>query len=85
MDIGQYFTATDLFGIIPEIILTVTALSVLTLEMVHIFHSRIILIVASLGLLYKKKNGVFSLVWLLFLAIKRETSKKNYGVKNDVI
>ena len=51
MDIGQYFTATDLFGIIPEIILTVTALSVLTLEMVHIFHSRIILIVASLGLL----------------------------------
>ena len=51
MDIGQFFTVTDLFGIIPEIILTVTALSVLTLEMVHIFHSRIILIVASLGLL----------------------------------
>ena len=51
MDISQFFTVTDLFGIAPEIILTVTALSVLTLEMVHIFHPRIILIVASLGLL----------------------------------
>ena len=51
MDIGQFFTVTDLFGIAPEIILTVTALSVLTLEMVHIFHPRIILIVSSLGLL----------------------------------
>ena len=51
MDISQFFTATDLFGIVPEIILTVTALSVLALEMAHIFHPRIILIVAALGLL----------------------------------
>ncbi|HIF28614.1 MAG TPA: hypothetical protein EYQ40_08835 [Candidatus Marinimicrobia bacterium] len=51
MDISQFFTATDLFGIVPEIILTVTALSVLTLEMAHIFQPRIILIVAALGLL----------------------------------
>ncbi|SVB72472.1 uncharacterized protein METZ01_LOCUS225326, partial [marine metagenome] len=29
MDIGQFFTAADLLGISPEIILTVTAFSVL--------------------------------------------------------
>ncbi len=51
MDISQYFTATDLFGIVPEIILTVTALFVLTLEMANIFRPRIIFIVAALGLL----------------------------------
>ena len=51
MDIGQFFVVTDLFGILPEIILTVTALSVLTLEMVRVFHPRIILTVAALGLL----------------------------------
>ncbi|GIT74420.1 MAG: hypothetical protein Ct9H300mP29_4140 [Candidatus Neomarinimicrobiota bacterium] len=37
MDIAQFFTSADLFGIAPEIILTITALSVLTLEMFHVF------------------------------------------------
>ena len=51
MDIAQFFTSADLFGIAPEIILTITALSVLTLEMFHVFRSKIILMVAVLGLL----------------------------------
>ncbi len=51
MDIGQFFTAADLLGISPEIILTVTAFSVLTLEMVHVSRSGIKLMVAALGLL----------------------------------
>jgi len=51
MDIGQFFTAADLLGISPEIILTVTAFSVLTLEMVHVSRPGIKLMVAALGLL----------------------------------
>ncbi len=50
MDISQFFTSADLFGIAPEIILTVTALSVLTLEMLHVSRPGIILMVAALGL-----------------------------------
>ena len=51
MDISQFFTATDFIGIAPEIILTVTALFVLTLEMAHVFRPRTLLMVAALGLL----------------------------------
>ena len=51
MDIAQFLTSADLFGIAPEIILTITALSVLTLEMFKVARSKIILMVASLGLL----------------------------------
>ncbi len=50
MDISQFFTSADLLGIAPEIILTVTALSVLTLEMLHVSRPGIILMVAALGL-----------------------------------
>ena len=51
MDIAQFFTSADLYGIAPEIILTITALSVLTLEMFQVARSKIILMVAALGLL----------------------------------
>jgi len=51
MDISQFFTAADFIGITPEIILTVTALFVLTLEMAHVSSPRILLTVAALGLL----------------------------------
>ena len=50
MDISQFFTSADLLGIAPEIILIVTALSVLTLEMLHVSRPGIILMVAALGL-----------------------------------
>ena len=66
MDIAQFFTSADLYGIAPEIILTITALSVLTLEMFHVFRSKIILMVAALGLLLASSvvintiNGFFS-------------------------
>ena len=51
MDLSQFFTTADFIGIVPEIILTVTALSVLTLEMARVSRPRIILSVAVLGLL----------------------------------
>ena len=51
MDLSQFFTAADFIGITPEIILTVTALFVLTLEMAHVSRPRILLTVAALGLL----------------------------------
>ena len=51
MDIGQFFTAADLLGISPEIILTLTALAVLSLEMFHVSRPGIKLMVAALGFL----------------------------------
>ena len=51
MDISQFFTSADFIGIAPEIILTITALTVLTLEMAHVSRSRILLMVAAIGLL----------------------------------
>ncbi len=51
MDLSQFFTTADFIGIVPEIILTVTALSVLTLEMARVSRPWIILSVAVLGLL----------------------------------
>ena len=51
MDIGQFFTAADLLGISPEIILTLTSLAVLSLEMLHVSRPGIKLMVAALGLL----------------------------------
>jgi NADH-quinone oxidoreductase subunit N len=51
MDLSQFFTTADLIGIVPETILTVTALSVLTLEMARVSRPWIILSVAVLGLL----------------------------------
>lgn len=51
MDLSQFFTSADFSGIAPEIILTVTALSILTLEMFRVSRTGIILLVAALGLL----------------------------------
>ena len=51
MDLGQFFTSADLIGIAPEIILTITALSILTLEMFRVSRTGIILLVAAIGLL----------------------------------
>jgi len=51
MDLSQFFTTADFIGIVPETILTVTALSVLTLEMARVSRPRTILSVAVLGLL----------------------------------
>ena len=50
MDLSQYFTSSDLAGIAPEIILTITALVVLTIEMARISRPGIMLSVAALGL-----------------------------------
>ncbi len=50
MDLSQYFTSSDIAGIAPEIILTLTALVVLTLEMARVSRSEIILLVAAFGL-----------------------------------
>ena len=50
MDLSQYFTSSDIAGITPEIILTLTALVVLTLEMARVFRPGIILLVAASGL-----------------------------------
>ena len=49
MDLSQYFTSSDITGIAPEIILTLTALFVLTLEMVRVNRPGIILLVAAFG------------------------------------
>jgi|TARA_B100000745_G_scaffold133691_1_gene87287 NADH-quinone oxidoreductase subunit N len=51
VDLSQFFTTADFIGIVPETILTVTALSVLTLEMARVSRPWIILSVAVLGLL----------------------------------
>ena len=56
MDLSQYFTSTDFTGIAPEIVLTITALSVLTLEMMRISYPGINLLSATIGLLIA---GVF--------------------------
>ena len=50
MDLSQYFTSSDLAGIAPEIILTITAMAMLTIEMARIFRPGIMLSVAALGL-----------------------------------
>ncbi len=50
MDFSQYFTSADLAGIAPEIILTVTALFVLTLEMARLSRPGIMLLVAAIGI-----------------------------------
>ena len=49
MDLSQYFTSGDLYGISPEIILTMTALIVLTLEMIRKSRPVIILLVTVIG------------------------------------
>jgi len=51
MDLSQFFTSADLAGITPEIILTITALMVLTLDIVRITRPRLNLLVASIGLI----------------------------------
>ncbi len=51
MDLSQYFTSSDFTGIIPEIVLTVTALVVLTLEMLRFSRPKINLMAAAVGLL----------------------------------
>ena len=56
MDLSQYFTSADFTGIVPEIVLTITALSVLTLEMMRISQQGINLLSATIGLLIA---GVF--------------------------
>lgn len=50
MDLSQYFTSADLAGIAPEIILTITALFVLTLEMARLSRPGIMLFVAAMGI-----------------------------------
>ena len=49
MDLSQYFSSGDLYGISPEIILTLTALIVLTLEMIRKSRPVIILLVTVIG------------------------------------
>ena len=46
----QFVTSTDLAGIAPEIILTLTAIFVLSLEMMRVSRSSVSLLVSSLGL-----------------------------------
>ena len=46
----QFITSSDLAGIIPEIILTLTALCVLSLEMMRLSRSSVSLLLSSLGL-----------------------------------
>ncbi|SVD15996.1 uncharacterized protein METZ01_LOCUS368850, partial [marine metagenome] len=46
----QFITSTDLVAIVPEIILTITAICVLSLEMMRLSRSNVSLFVASLGL-----------------------------------
>ena len=46
----QIITSSDLAGIAPEIILTLTALCVLSLEMIRLFRASVILLVAAIGL-----------------------------------
>ena len=51
MDLSLYFTSADLAGITPEIILTITALLVLTLDMTRITRPGLNLLVAIIGLM----------------------------------
>ena len=51
MDLSLYFTSADLAGITPEIILTITALLVLTLDMTRITRPGLNLLVATIGLI----------------------------------
>ena len=51
MNLGQYFSSGDIAGIAPEIILTLTALTLLTIEMARVSRPGIILLVSALGLL----------------------------------
>ena len=51
MDLSLYFTSADLAGITPEIILTITALLVLTLDMTRITRPGLNLLVAIIGLI----------------------------------
>jgi NADH-quinone oxidoreductase subunit N len=51
MDLSLYFTSADLAGITPEIILTITALLVLTLDMTRITRPGLYLLVAIIGLI----------------------------------
>ena len=46
----QFITSTDLVAIVPEIILTITAICVLSLEMMRLSRSNVSLFVSSLGL-----------------------------------
>jgi len=46
----QFITSSDLAGITPEIILTITALCVLSLEMMRVSRSSVSLLLSSLGL-----------------------------------
>ena len=48
---NQFITSADLAAIIPEIILTITAIIVLSLEMMRLLRPSVSLIVSSLGLL----------------------------------
>ena len=50
MDLSQYFTSADLAGIAPEIILTIAALFVLTLEIARLSRPGIMLFVAAMGI-----------------------------------
>ncbi len=52
MDLSQYFTSADLAGIAPEIILTIAALFVLTLEMARLSRPGIMLFVAAMGIVF---------------------------------
>ena len=56
MDLSQYFTSTDFTGIAPEIVLTITALCILTLEMMRFSRPGVNLLSATVGLLMA---GVF--------------------------
>ena len=50
MELSQFITSADLTGILPEIILTLTALCVLTLGMTRFSNSQTSLLVTALGL-----------------------------------
>ena len=51
MDLSLYFTSADLAGITPEIILTITALLVLTLDMTRMTRLGLYLLVAIIGII----------------------------------
>ena len=50
MNIPQFITSSDLVGIAPEIILTLTAICVLSLEMIKISKASISMSIAALGI-----------------------------------
>ena len=51
MDLNLYFTSNDLIGIIPEIILTMTALFVLSLDIIGVKRPGVNVMCANIGLL----------------------------------